>query len=509
MAPYGLRARGRTDGVPDMAISFVTKAPADAALGLLVGEGLTLSAAAQAFETATTSWLSKSLSKSGFKPAKGKAAVLSAPVDRNEPAIAVVSAGDLTALDHAGIEQAAASLYHATKSAGFAALALDFTGLSAEFAARAHFALALATYRFDKYFGAAKLEKAPTLKDIYVVVDDVAAAESAYAPMKAVADGVLFARDLVSEPANVLYPQSYADRLLPLTSLGLKIEVLGEAEMEKLGMHSLLGVGLGSRKESKMVIMQWKGAANPKAKPVAFVGKGVTFDTGGISIKPAEGMEDMKWDMGGSATVVGTMMALAGRKAKVNAVGIIGLVENMPDGNAQRPGDVVKAMSGTTIEVINTDAEGRLVLADALWYCQDRFKPQFMVDLATLTGAMIIALGMDYAGVFSNNDALSENLIAASKRVNENFWRMPLPPQYEKQIDSKIADIRNIGGRPAGSITAALFLQRFVNNVPWAHLDIAPVAWTNEQRIPTVPEGATGFGVRTLNAMVAHSYEPK
>jgi len=337
-----------------------------------------------------------------------------------------------------------------------------------------------------------------------VVADDVAAAEAAFAPLKAVGDGVLFARDLVSEPANVLYPQSYADRVKGLEHLGLTVEVLGIKEMTELGMHSLLGVGLGSTKESKLVVMQWNGGTGA---PVAFVGKGVTFDTGGISIKPAEGMEDMKWDMGGSAAVVGTMIALAGRKAKVNAVGIIGLVENMPDGNAQRPGDVVKAMSGTTIEVINTDAEGRLVLADALWYCQDRFKPQFMIDLATLTGAMIIALGMDYAGVFSNNDELAGRIGEASKSVSENTWRMPLPPQYEKQIDSKIADIRNIGGRPAGSITAALFLQRFVNDVPWAHIDIAPTAWTNEQRIPSVPEGATGFGVRTLDALVAKFYE--
>jgi leucyl aminopeptidase len=252
--------------------------------------------------------------------------------------------------------------------------------------------------------------------------------------------------------------------------------------------------------------MQWLGADSSTA-PVAFVGKGVTFDTGGISIKPADGMEDMKWDMGGSAAVVGTMIALATRKAKTNAVGIIGLVENMPDGKAQRPGDVVTAMSGTTIEVINTDAEGRLVLADALWYCQDRFRPQFMVDLATLTGAMIIALGTDYAGIFSNNDALAKNLEVASAVAGENTWRMPLPKQYEKQIDSKIADIRNIGGRAGGSITAALFLQRFVNNVPWAHMDIAPTAWTTEQRIATNPEGGTGFGVRTLNELVRRFYE--
>jgi leucyl aminopeptidase len=409
-------------------------------------------------------------------------------------------------LDAAGVEHAAASLYHAVKSAGIAALSVDLSGYGAELVARALLGLHLAAYRFSRYFGPAKADKAPTLKSITVVCDDVSAAEAAWKPLSAIRDGVLFARDLVSEPANILHPESYAERVKGLEGTGLKVEVLGEAEMTDLGMYSLLGVGQGSRKESKLVIMQWNGGA-ADAQPVAFVGKGVTFDTGGISIKPAEGMEDMKWDMGGSAAVVGTMIALASRKAKVNAVGIIGLVENMPDGNAQRPGDVVTAMSGTTIEVINTDAEGRLVLADALWYCQDRFKPQFMIDLATLTGAMIIALGMDYAGVFSNNDELAERLGEASKSVSENTWRMPLPPQYEKQIDSKIADIRNIGGRPAGSITAALFLQRFVNNVPWAHLDIAPTAWTNEQRIPSVPEGATGFGVRTLDALVAKYYE--
>ncbi len=444
--------------------------------------------------------ISGALALTGFKGARGKAQVL--PVAN----VVAVGGGDPATIDEAAMETIAAGLYHAVKAAGFATISLDLRGQPAGHVARAQLAVTLASYRFDKYFGAAKMEKAPTLKSVVIVCDDTAAAEAAFAPMAAVRDGVLFARDLVSEPANVLYPQSYADRVKGLESTGLKVEVLGVAEMSALGMWSLLGVGQGSAKESKLVVMQWNGDGDASA-PVAFVGKGVTFDTGGISIKPAEGMEDMKWDMGGSAAVVGTMIALASRKAKVNAVGIVGLVENMPDGNAQRPGDVVKAMSGTTIEVINTDAEGRLVLADALWYCQDRFKPRFMIDLATLTGAMIIALGTDYAGVFSNNDELAGHIGEASKAVFENTWRMPLPTQYEKQIDSKIADIRNIGGRPAGSITAALFLQRFVNNVPWAHMDIAPTAWTNEQRIPSVPEGATGFGVRTLNELVAKFYE--
>jgi leucyl aminopeptidase len=255
------------------------------------------------------------------------------------------------------------------------------------------------------------------------------------------------------------------------------------------------------------VIVQWKGSADPAAQPIAFIGKGVCFDTGGISIKPAEGMEDMKWDMGGAAAVAGLMHALAGRKAKVNAVGVLGLVENMPDGNAQRPGDVVTSMSGQTIEVINTDAEGRLVLADALWYTQDRFKPKFMIDLATLTGAIIISLGHDYAGLFSNNDGLSEKLLEAGKAEREPLWRMPLPAAYEKQIESPIADMKNIGGRPGGSITAGLFLQKFVNGLPWAHLDIASTAWRKPSNDPTVPDGAAGFGVRLLNRLVADAYE--
>jgi leucyl aminopeptidase len=489
-----------------MKVKLAAAAEPKTLLAVIRGEGDAQSNGFAALDEATRAHLAGALKTFGFKGAKGKTQVVAAPADAEVAAYVVAGCGPSVELDAAAMETLAAGLYHAVKGLGAEGLSLDLRGYDAAVVAQAVFALHLASYRFDKYFGKAKQDKATTLKTVTVVADDVAAAEKAFKPLKAIRDGVLFARDLVSEPANVLYPESYADRVKKLDKLGLKIEVLGIKEMAELGMHSLLGVGQGSARESKLVVMQWNGGAKD-AKPVAFVGKGVTFDTGGISIKPAEGMEDMKWDMGGSAAVVGTMMALAGRKAKVNAVGIIGLVENMPDGNAQRPGDVVTAMSGTTIEVINTDAEGRLVLADALWYCQDRFKPQFMIDLATLTGAMIIALGTDYAGIFSNNDDLATRIGEASKSVSENTWRMPLPAQYEKQIDSKIADIRNIGGRPAGSITAALFLKRFVNDVPWAHMDIAPTAWTNEQRIPSVPEGATGFGVRTLDALVAKFYE--
>jgi len=329
----------------------------------------------------------------------------------------------------------------------------------------------------------------------------------AFQTAEAIADGVAFTRDLVSEPANILYPVEFARRVKELERLGLEVEILGVKEMEALGMGALLGVGQGSARESQLAVIQWKGAADPNAQPIAFIGKGVCFDTGGISIKPADGMEDMKWDMGGAGAVAGLMHALAGRKAKVNAVGILGLVENMPDGNAQRPGDIVTTMSGQTVEVINTDAEGRLVLADAVWYCQDRFKPKFMIDLATLTGAIIIALGNDYAGLFSNDDALSEKLLSASKAEAEPLWRMPLPSQYERQIESPAADMKNIGGRPAGSITAALFIQKFVNGVPWAHLDIASTTWKKGSTNPSNPDGASGYGVRLLNRLVADHYE--
>jgi leucyl aminopeptidase len=314
----------------------------------------------------------------------------------------------------------------------------------------------------------------------------------------------------VSEPPNVLNPAEMADRCKKLSELGLKVEVLGPREMTRLGFGALLGVAQGSVNEPRMVVLHWNGASNGRkkaaGKPVAFIGKGVTFDTGGISIKPAGGMEDMKWDMAGAGTVVGLMAALAGRKAKVDAVGLVGLVENMPSGNAQRPGDVVKTYSGQTVEVINTDAEGRLVLADVLWYCQQKFDPRFMIDLATLTGAMIVALGHEYAGMFSNDDALAQKLAAAGNDVNEKVWRFPLHEEYDKLIRSDIADMKNIGGRPAGSISAAQFIQRFVNKKPWVHLDIAGMAWSSKTTA-CVPKGATAFGVRLLDRLVAEHYE--
>ena len=325
---------------------------------------------------------------------------------------------------------------------------------------------------------------------------------------RAIEEGTFFARDLVSEPPNVLNPKEYANRLLKLRKLGIKVTVYNEAQMKKLGMHSLLGVGRGSINESFLVTLEWNGNKKDKKAPLSFVGKGVCFDTGGISLKPAKFMEEMKYDMAGSAVVVGLIQTLATRKAKVNAVGVVGLVENMPGGNAQRPGDIVKAYNGKTIEVLNTDAEGRLVLADALSFTEAKFKPRFMIDLATLTGAIIMALGEEYAGLFSNNDDLSNKIFKVGEKVKEKVWRLPLHNNYDKLINSTIADMQNInysGG--AGSITAAQFLQRFVTSkTPWAHLDIAGMAFSKKASNLN-PGGATGFGVRLLNQLIEEHYE--
>ncbi|TMK13662.1 MAG: leucyl aminopeptidase [Alphaproteobacteria bacterium] len=379
----------------------------------------------------------------------------------------------------------------------------------AEAAARLAYGAALRSYRFDKYRTKQKPEQKPSLSSITVSAASPGEAKQAYQALGAAAEAVAFTRDLVSEPANELYPESMAERAAALAGPdlpGLTVEVLDENRLSELGMGALLGVAQGSVRPPRVVVMQYRGVAADVA-PLAFIGKGVTFDTGGISIKPAGGMWDMKWDMAGAGVVIGLMRLLAARRARVNAVGLVGLVENMPSGAAQRPGDIVRSMSGQTIEVLNTDAEGRLVLADVLWYCQDRFKPKAMIDLATLTGAVIVALGHENAGLFANNDELAERLVAAGKAVGEPVWRLPLAESYDRAIDSDAADVKNIAGdRAAGSIIGAQFVQRFVNNVPWAHLDIAGVAWSKKDA-PTVPKGATAFGVRLLDRFVADYYE--
>ena len=395
-------------------------------------------------------------------------------------------------------------------SASEATLFADFPGapMKNEQVADLAQGASLRAYTFDRYKTKRKNdEKPPATRKVTIAVADVPGARKAYEPRAAISSGVLLARDLVNEPANVLYPEEFARRVSALKKLRVAVEVLDIKAMRKLGMNALLGVGQGSSRESRVVVMRWNGGKAGEA-PVAFIGKGVCFDTGGISIKPAASMEDMKGDMAGAACVVGVMHALAARKARVNAIGAIGLVENMPDGNAQRPGDIVKSMSGQTIEIINTDAEGRLVLADVIWYAAQRFEPKFMVDLATLTGAIIVALGQEYAGMFSNNDQLADRLTKAGNETGELVWRMPLAPEYDKMIDSKFADMKNTGGsRWGGAITAAQFIKRFVDDkIPWAHLDIAGTGFDSRQTDINKSWGS-GWGVRLLDRLVADFYE--
>ncbi|RED53513.1 leucyl aminopeptidase [Aestuariispira insulae] len=486
-----------------MKISFSKSQPAKGGV-LVVGveEGKRFRETAQAIDEQTGGMLSRALKTSEFKGKANQFLELVAPASCEWNRVLLAGLGK--ELAPVALQNLGGALYQKLSTSGEkdAAVALDF---GAEESAQLAYGLKLRSYRFDKYKTKDKPSDKVKLAKLAVVTAELTEAKKLFKDLEAVAEGVFFTRDLVSEPPNILYPATLAERAAELEALGVKVEVLGEKEMKKLGMGALLGVGQGSERESKLVVMHWQGGAKKKA-PLAFVGKGVTFDTGGISLKPGPGMEDMKWDMGGSGVVIGLMKALAGRKAKVNVVGIVGLVENMPDGNAQRPGDIVTSMSGQTIEILNTDAEGRLVLADALWYCQDKFRPQLMIDLATLTGAMMVSLGTEHAGFFANDDTIADQLFLAGKDVGEKTWRMPLHDNYDKLLRSDVADMKNIGGRYAGAITAAQFLQRFVNNTKWAHIDIAGTTWSSKDS-PTVPKGGTGYGVRLLDRFVADNYE--
>ncbi len=486
-----------------MDVRFTGFGPAKDGL-LIVGatEGGKLMKQAAAADKAMGGAITASLKRNRFTGGKNQVLDVAGPKGQR---VAVVGLGKEADISEMACEMAGGAITARYLVSGETKLvfALDVT---AEQASAAAFGASLRAYRFDKYRTRLKAEHKPSLKQIEVQTADAAAARKCWKAHEALIDGVFFTRDLVSEPANIIYPESFAARCQELKALGVGVEVLGEKEMKKLGMGSLLGVGQGSPKESKLVVLQWKGG-NAKEAPIALVGKGVTFDTGGISLKPGDGMWDMKWDMGGAGAVAGAMKALATRKAKANVVAVMGLVENMPDGDAQRPGDIVTSMSGQTIEVWNTDAEGRLVLADALWYTQDRFKPRYMVNLATLTGAITIALGADHAGLFSNNDELASALTEAGKGVSEELWRLPLVDSLDRAIDSNCADMKNItGNRLGGSIVGAMFLQRFVNGTKWAHLDIAGVAWSGKAR-HSHPEGATGFGVRLLDRFVKNVAE--
>ncbi len=491
-------------------IAFAKPAlPKSGALVLLLPEGVAAADPAgamwQAADAATGEAITRALSAAGFKGKPGQVTTILAP-GAGLSRVVAVGLGKPDALTPHTAEEAGGHAAVALTREPAAAIAAS--GLSADMAVSVALGAVLRAYRFDRYRTREKADDKPKLAKLTMLTDDAAAAKSAWPAARGIAEGVFLTRDLVSEPPNVLNPVSMAERCKKLESLGLKVEILTPKDMAKLGFGALLGVAQGSANEARMVVMHWNGAGarRGKAKPLCFVGKGVTFDTGGISIKPAGGMEDMKWDMGGAGTVVGLMAALAGRKAKVDAIGLVGLVENMPSGTAQRPGDVVTSYSGQTIEVINTDAEGRLVLADVLWYAQQKYDPRFMIDLATLTGAIIIGLGHEYAGLFSNDDELATQLHAIGNATGEKVWRMPLAEAYDKQIKSDIADMKNVGGRPGGAITAAQFIQRFINGKPWVHLDIAGTAWSSKDS-PTVPKGATAFGVRLLDRLVAEHYE--
>jgi leucyl aminopeptidase len=422
--------------------------------------------------------------------------------------VALAGAGEAGAEGRtANLEKAGAALAARYLTSGESTLALDLSGsgLRAQDVAAVLLGLRLRAWRHDAYLTRLKDEQKRSLEKI-VVVGAAGGSEAAWSVESALADGVEFTRELVTEPPNKVYPVSFVEKCqTAFADTGAELIVLDEDEMGRLGMGALLGVGQGSAQPSRLLAIRWNGGGDEA--PTVFVGKGVTFDTGGISLKPGAGMEDMKWDMGGAGAVVGGMLAIARRKAKANVVGVVGLVENMPDGNAIRPGDILTSMSGQTIEVINTDAEGRLVLCDALHWAQKEFSPRRIVDFATLTGAMVISLGSEHAGVFANDDSLAEDLLAAGRTSGDKLWRMPLDPAYDKLIDSQIADMKNVGPRPAGSITAAQFLQRFIDEgVAWAHCDVAGMVWSDKPGA-TWDKGATGYGARLIDRFVRSTLE--
>lgn len=497
--------------------------PKSGVVVVLAEEGPRLSPAAESLDQHSNGAISRAIKVDQFKGKKKSMLDLLAPGGLELSRLLMVGVGKLT--DYTEEDwRSLGGLIRSKLSARISDQATiiiegaEDTTVSGNQAAEFALGAFLRDYKFDKYKTEqgkkkndseeeeANSNNKKNLSKIIIQCADFETARKAFTARKAVGEGVVIARDLVNEPANILGPSEFAERMKELEKLGVDVQILDEKTLQDLGMNALLAVGQASVRPTYLVVMKWQGGKKD-AKPVAILGKGVCFDTGGLSLKPAAGMEDMKGDMAGAACVAGLMHALAARKAKVNAVGVIGLVENMPSGNALRPGDVIKAMSGQTIEVLNTDAEGRLVLADALWYAQTEFDPVAVINLATLTGAILVALGKEHAGLFSNNDELSDKLTAAGRVTGEKVWRLPLDPKYDKLIDSEVADMKNIGGRLGGSITAAQFLQRFIkDDVPWAHLDIAGTGMA-------APKGdinqswGSGYGVRLLNRLIADNYE--
>lgn len=496
-----------------MRISFAEiAAPKSGAYVVLIGEGDSMSASATEADAAIGGAIKRGLSAQGLKGKPSEMIDLPTPAAAGYDRLIAASIGEPAKLTALTAQNLGGDLYNRLvrgdlKQVSIACEAPEGAAMEDDvLAAEIAYGIRLAAYRFAKYRTKGAAAKDPVLSTIRIMSGSAAAARKRFSALDRIADGVHMARDLMEEPPNELYPETFAEQCKSLEELGCEVEILDVKAMTKLGMGALLGVAMGSARPARMAIMRWRGRKRGPG-PLALVGKGVTFDTGGISLKPAGGMEDMKYDMGGAAAVVGAMRAIAGRKAKADVIGIIGIVENMPSSNAQRPGDVVTSMSGQTIEVINTDAEGRLVLCDALWHVQKAYKPSAVIDLATLTGAIIVALGGVHAGLYANDDTLAADLLSAGESTGETLWRMPLADAYDKQIASNIADMKNVGGREAGSVTAAQFLKRFiVDGVPWAHLDIAGVAWTTKPK-STVPKGGVGFGVRLLDRLVADRFE--
>jgi len=496
-----------------MDIRFVTAGGGDV-VAIMATEGGELLEAGKALDLAAGGRIGRAMKAARFTGGAGQVADVLAPEGVDFARVLVIGVGKTDAADGMAVERWAGHAVKRTLTGGFEKLVLQpdaLPGVSkSEAGAHAAMGARLAAYRFDSYRTKLKPEQKPTLEAVEIMMDGPAAAAARAEKDEAVVEGVFFARDLVSEPPNVLYPESFAERLRDLETLGVEVEILEPAQMERLGMGALLGVAQGSSRGGRLVSMRWNGSSQKKAKPIALVGKGVTFDTGGISLKPGAGMDEMKGDMGGAAAVAGAMKAVALRKAKANVVGIVALVENMPGANAQRPGDIVTTMSGQTIEVLNTDAEGRLILADAVWYAQDKFDPSAVIDLATLTGAVIVALGNEHAGLFANDEDLASAITSAALAEGEPVWRLPLSAAYDKLIDTPNADMKNIAGKPvAGSIVGAQFVKRFVKDgTPWAHLDIAGTAWkSGPYDDPISPAWATGYGVRLLNRLIANRYE--
>lgn len=492
-----------------MKLKFAAAAlPKSGTLVVFAGEGGKLSAFAESVDKATDGQIARAMKAANFESKRETVLDILSP-GAGLSRVFVIGLGSTDGITAREVELIGGTMAGALQSVKVKSASVGPLPELAEFRSSDASAMiasgaALRVYSFDNY-KTKKPEKDKALTELTILSTELAKTKKAFETYDAIRAGVHLARDLVNEPANILVPIEFANRAKELTKAGVVVEILSPTQMKKLGMGALLGVAQGSPNEPRLVVMRWNGGKE-KDQPIAFIGKGVTFDTGGISIKPAAGMEDMKGDMGGAACVAGLMLTLAKRKAQANVIGAIGIVENSVDGNAQRPGDVVKSMSGQTIAVLNTDAEGRLVLADVLWYIQDKYKPKFMVNLATLTGAILVALGKEHAGLFSNNDELSERISEAGYATGEKVWRMPLTAEYDKMIDHDVADMKNIGGRFAGSITAGQFLQRFVNKVPWVHLDVAGTAMDSVKSAIN-QSWASGWGVRLLNHLVAKHYE--